>query len=271
MGDYRQKNFILSPSWMKKSTYIRKFRNTFLNCHWLWSCVINDRDYDVVLNPKAGQVSALKTNLLKIFRFWPRVIEAGNWAVGDIGVKGCDPEDFKKINPHSTFLVKSVIERSESKNDKILDLGCNCGRFLNELAVAGYDNLHGVDISKSALDRMTEWFPATQGKVDARHDLFQRYLLNRDDKEFDITFTHGATIELVHPSFPIVREVCRVTKKYAVLMINENDQRFPRFWEYEFLRAGFVPVEIHRPVSQLSNKDDNQLGNVLSLMVFRRA
>lgn len=268
---YRQKDFSLPSSWQNPRTYLRKFRNSFLTLHWLWPYVIKDGDYDSVLEWGMSSASPYKKLFLKIFRFWPRVIEAGNWAKGDIGVKGCDPADFKDISLHSEFLMQSVVARSRGKDDKILDLGCNCGRFLAYLARDGYNNLYGVDISKSALEKMQEWFPETSGKVNASHDLFQRYLLKREDQEFDITFTHGATIELVHPSFPIVREVCRVTKNYAILMINENDQRFPHFWEYEFLRNGFVPVEIHRPVSQLVAEEGYTTGDVLSLMVFRRA
>ena len=32
----------------------------------------------------------------------------------------------------------------------------------------------------------------------------------------DLVYTRGATFELVHPSFPLVKHVCRVAKRYAL-------------------------------------------------------
>lgn len=265
-----KKNYTVPDSWVSSKIFWQKFRNSFCVIHSLWSLVIKNQDFEDMLHPEQARDNQFKKIFLKFVRFWPRVYEPINWATGDIGVKGCDPEDFKNIDPHSQILVNQVVARSQSKQSKIMDLGCNCGRFLNALAEQGFDNLHGVDISQKALDYMPEWFPALKGKVDVECDLFQRYISKRDDREFDIVYTHGATVELVHPSYPMVRELCRITKSHIVFVINENKNRYPRFWEYEFKRNGFVPVEILRPVTQSIDIDNYEVAQNLSLLVFRR-
>jgi SAM-dependent methyltransferase len=263
-------HFKIVTPWTNTKVFWIKFRNTFLNIHALWPLVIREKDYNDFVNPNNKKESDLKKLFLKIVRFWPRVYEPINWATGDVGVKGCDPSDFKTIDPHSQILVDQVLARAQSKDDKFLDIGCNCGRFMDAIANKGYKNLYGVDISQKALNYMPEWFPALKDVAKVECDVFQRYLLNRKTQEFDITYSHGATLELVHPSFPLIKEVCRVTKNYVVLVINENQNRYPRFWEYEFMRQGFVPVEILRPVSQSVDQENYEAGHNLSLMVFKR-
>jgi len=47
-----------------------------------------------------------------------------------------------------------LIKRRTSPNDAILDVGCGDGSILRSLLAAGYQNLHGLEISKYAVARL---------------------------------------------------------------------------------------------------------------------
>ena len=77
----------------------------------------------------------------------------------------------------------------------------------------------------------------------------------------------GATVELVHPSFDIIRYICGLSKRYVVLDIYEWGHSNPRFWKYEFNRQGFALVKCIRPFSGDILKDTVEQD---SLLVFQR-
>ena len=64
----------------------------------------------------------------------------------------------------------------------------------------------------------------------------QKYLRETKNNFFFASYTFGATIELLHPSFDVVKELTRISKKYIFLYINENEHWYPRFYVFEFRR-----------------------------------
>ena len=75
--------------------------------------------------------------------------------------------------------------------------------------------------------------------------------MRTESKFFDIVYTHGATLELIPPTFDLIFEISRVVKKFAILMINVNGHAFPRFWRYEFKKNNFKIIE-DRPIKNSS-------------------
>ena len=72
--------------------------------------------------------------------------------------------------------------------------------------------------------------------IKIKQDYIQRYLNKTKNDFFFASYTFGATIELLHPSFDIVKELIRVSRKYVFLYINENEHWYPRFYVFEFRR-----------------------------------
>jgi SAM-dependent methyltransferase len=103
----------------------------------------------------------------------------------------------------------------------------------------GYRNLCGVDASGSALELFANEYPQVFQVADIRHDLFQRYLMNFATNAVDYVYSNGATIELVHPSFPIVSEICRVARSGVLLDLSERNQGYPRDYVAQFRKSGF--------------------------------
>lgn len=112
-----------------------------------------------------------------------------------------------------------------------------------------------------ALEHMGKVFPGLPQEANLSCRTFQQYLSECPDLAFDLVFSHGATVELVHPSFPLIREIRRATRERVVRVFNENQQTYPRFWAYEFLRSGFLLTKLVRmPPREATH----------TLMVFRR-
>jgi hypothetical protein len=62
--------------------------------------------------------------------------------------------------------------------------------------------------------------------------------MRQPDRRFELTYSHGPTIELVHPSFDVVAHICRVTRRHVCLPITESEY-FRRDWTQQFDRCGF--------------------------------
>tara|TARA_Y100000768_G_scaffold291940_1_gene225914 strand:- start:236 stop:961 length:726 start_codon:yes stop_codon:yes gene_type:complete len=219
---------------MKTSIFIKKFKNSFLTPR-LHNLLTNEEQYNAVLFGKYRQ-SLLQKFLLKLFYFYPRLREASDWAEGDIG-KNRDYSSFDKISIHKhKFTLDKIYELTPNNDLPILDLGCNQGRCIRYLHKKGLRNLHGVDIMKSALKYFEEKYGNIYKDCKLECNFFQKYLNKANDNFFYNSFTFGATIELIHPSYDIIKELVRVTKKNIILLINENEHWYPRFYVYEFKR-----------------------------------
>jgi hypothetical protein len=244
----------------------QSFRNTFLQAPFLFDLVIDDKRFDDLLNQRQGPLikSKLQRLMEKCLWFWPRIVDAKVWACGSEG-RPQTPLNYIDLDLPSRVLLKEVTRYAPDLRSAILDVGCNSGRDLNALYQSGYRNLTGVDAMGAALDLFRCKFPETAKYANISHDLFQRFLRNQKDQSYDLVYSHGGTLELVHPSFDIVHHICRVARKHVVLYINEHGHAYPRFWIYEFRRRGFYLVRAERPAAQFSSIELEG-----SLLVFQR-
>ena len=215
-------------------TILKKIKNSFLIPR-MHNFFIRNKDYDLVLNDRY-QETFLKKILLKIFYFYPRLREENQWAQGDSG-KYRDYHNFKNLRDFvDTYTLEKIMELTTNYDDPILDLGCNQGRYLKYLFNNGYNNLYGVDVMKTAIDYLKKNSYYVYKNSNISVDFFQRYLGKFKDNFFSNTFTIGATIELIHPSYDLIKEMVRVTNKNIILLISENGHWYPRFYIYEFKR-----------------------------------
>ena len=198
----------------------------------------------------------------KIFYFWPKPFTVIKWAQGDKG-KVKNPEHFQEVSNESIQTMAFIGSIIHSKDFSILDIGCNSGRHLALLWQIGFRNLFGVDAMKSAISAFSRLYPEVYSASKIYHDTFEDFLLGSAPRSFDVVFSWSATIELVHPSFNIVKEICRVASYQVILVLNEGNQGYPRFWIYEFSKNGFDLSYALRPLGK--GRD-----NTTSLCCFRR-
>ncbi|MBN2299083.1 MAG: class I SAM-dependent methyltransferase [Deltaproteobacteria bacterium] len=192
--------------------------------------------------------------------------EAEHWKNQDFGdIHGFDQYTI----PHERIpLLVAEIERLVQKESSILDLGCNVGLYLKNLRDAGFTSLAGVDISKNAIDfgRKEYHFDT----VSLMPGSFEEILptLVHEKKSYNLIYSMGATIELIHPSFDVIGHICALSNRYVVLIISEWGHTYPRFYEYEFNRQGFLLVKAIRPWDGKPVISDPL--EISSLLVFER-
>src|SRR5205085_707983 len=144
--------------------------------------------------------------------------------------------------------MQEIMALVPERNAAILDMGCNVGRHLDYLYRQGYRNLRGVDWSSAAIRDMAQRYPEMHATSKIANASFEEFL-SADPEPVDLVYTRGATFELVHPGFPLAQRICRIAKRYVVLVISEAAHAYPRFWEYEFAREGFELTHLKRPAS----------------------
>lgn len=130
------------------------------------------------------------------------------------------------------------------KEDHILDICCNQGRWLKALRRNDYTNLSGFDIMKPAIEKFMLSEEYLWGGITVEHSLAKEYLLKAKRNSYDYAITWGATIELMHPSFLLFKELHKLTRKGFIFVINENKHTYPRFYRYIIKSAGFIPKKI---------------------------
>lgn len=195
-------------------------------------------------------------------RYWAQ----NHWKAQCEGnIHGCDK--YSEGSDYLPVIIPEIQSQAE-EHASIMDLGCNCGYCLNELKNAGYDNLSGIEISPNAIEFGKKKFDL--GGIAILAGSFENILpdLIRQKKQFDLVYSIGATLELVHPSFDIVGNITKICSDTIVLIIFEWGHAYPRFWEYEFNRNGFMLVKCLRPFDGSSINRD--ITSIASLMVFKK-
>jgi len=147
-------------------------------------------------------------------------------------------DQYQTLDAPSNEFIAYVIGCTK-KTDTILDLCCNQGRFLKKLDSVGYSSLRGVDIMCPAIDMLKSYKPIHSDMIVAECDFIQNYLPNVPNNAIDFAMTYSATIELIHPSFNIYKELSRICKKGFIFALNEGGHSYPRFYRYLSLRYGF--------------------------------
>ncbi|TAL09720.1 MAG: methyltransferase domain-containing protein [Nitrospirae bacterium] len=197
-------------------------------------------------DPRLRSFERIWNTYVRVKLPWRGTLGAPYW---ERQVEG-DPHGFDKfieLQKSSHVLLDEVVQRVSGLEAPILDLGCNVGRHLNALHKLGYTNLYGVDVQREAFENMERVFPEVKKAAHLERGTFQDYLPKVADRFFEVVFTHGATLELIPPSFPICRHVARAASRAVVLAITENGHAYPRLWETEFLRENFLLVKLLRP------------------------
>jgi SAM-dependent methyltransferase len=210
----------------------------------------------------------VNTFLPKIFfKLSPRKLFAQrHWKEQKCGdIHGFD--NYLTDHPRIPILIHEIQTRI-SKNSSILDLGCNCGYYLSRIKADGFNNLSGVDIAPAAIQYGKEHLnlEGIDLSIGSFEEILPRYVADR--RSFDLVYSMGATIELVHPSFDIIGNICTVSNQYVVLIISEWGHEYPRFWEYEFNKNGFMLVKKIYPYDGINIDRDPLVTD--SLLIFER-
>lgn len=157
-----------------------------------------------------------------------------------------EQENYHKVDSYLRLddAAHTLLDRVKSLancDDAILDVCCNVGRHLNSLAQSWYTSLSGFDIMEPAIKSSKTTFPLLE-RADLRLGNIVDVLPAYQNESFDWSFNHSATIENVHPSFPIHHQMYRLVRKGCIFLINTEGHFYPRNYKHLFESAGFVTL-----------------------------
>ena len=142
-----------------------------------------------------------------------------NWG-GDFGNQYIDRNVYKDDAHDAFYLEQYGVKKSEmnqtflgelDKDIKILEIGCNIGMQLIQLAKMGFKNLYGIEINRHAIVKSRELikdYPIYILQGVAQELPFK-------DQSFDLVYTSGVLIH-IHPDniSTVIHEINRVSAQY---------------------------------------------------------
>lgn len=126
------------------------------------------------------------------------------------------PEELDALYKRTFGVLKSDIYKDffkiiESKDIKILEVGCNVANELRMLQSMGYKNLYGIELQSYACERAKD-FSKGINIINA-----SGYDIPFKDEYFDVVFTNGVLIHIPPTHLKkIMSEVYRCSKKYIL-------------------------------------------------------
>lgn len=149
---------------------------------------------------------------------------------------------YLELRENSRVILKEIQART-TPSDRILDLGCNVGRELNQLWQAGYRNLTGVEIGEEPVRAMREVFAEMAGGSRIINNSMTAAIQDFNDGEFDLVYAHGSLISLNAREQFVFDEMCRITRRWIITMENERSKLlFPRDFGKVFAWRGMRQV-----------------------------
>ena len=155
------------------------------------------------------------------------------------------PQDYLEGKARSQFLVE-IIKRYANPDAKILEIGCNVGRNLNYLFLAGFRNLEGIEISEKAVQLFKESYPEMASRIKIYNVPVEEIIKEFRDREFDIIFTMAVLQHIHTDSEWIFPEMVRITKDFLITIEDERSvswRHFPRNYKKVFEPFGMEQIE----------------------------
>ena len=120
-------------------------------------------------------------------------------------------ENYWWFKSRRNIITQQLINLNISSSAKILEIGCSGGALLNQLKSLGYTDLHGIDISKSAIELSIQRGVANTHEMDAID-------LNFDSSYFDVVIASDI-LEHIEDDSKALEEWKRVLKDKGCLIL----------------------------------------------------
>jgi SAM-dependent methyltransferase len=176
------------------------------------------------------------------------------------------PQDYLEGKARSQFLVE-IMKTYANPDTKILEIGCNVGRNLNHLFLAGFKNLEGVEISEKAVQLLKDSYLEMASHIKIYNMPIEEIIKEFRDDEFDIVFTM-AVLEHIHTDSEwIFPEIVRITKDFMITIEDEiriSWRHFPRHYKKIFEPLGL------RQIQEINCNGVNGLGGNFFARVFKK-
>lgn len=126
-----------------------------------------------------------------------------------------------------------IMSQYVSKDDSILEIGCNVGRNLNVLWEERYKKLNGIELNPEAVKEMKRFFPKLDAKIQvgAIEDLVKKL------PNYDVIFSFAVFEHIPRESDWIFPELEKRANKFIITIEDEKNQtwrHFPRNYKKMF-------------------------------------
>ena len=133
------------------------------------------------------------------------------------------PQAYLESKTKNTKILVDIFNQYfPNKNIKILELGCNVGRNLNQLFDEGFKDLYAIEINAEAIELMKKSFPNTFSSTNIFNSPIEDTIKKFVDNEFDVVFSMAVLMHIHYDSNWIFEHIARITKRYLITMENEQ-------------------------------------------------
>jgi SAM-dependent methyltransferase len=157
------------------------------------------------------------------------------------------PENYLKPigGDRRTQFLLELMKLYTDTNGNILEIGCNVGRNLNYLFLAGFDKLTGIEISEDAVALMEKTYPEMAKSAKIINTPVEDVIGTFKENEFDVVFTM-AVLEHIHPDSKFIfSEMVRITRRNLITIEDEKGiswRHFPHNYKKIFESLGMKQV-----------------------------
>jgi len=177
------------------------------------------------------------------------------------------PENYLRAELKRSQFLAELIEKYNSKNIKILEIGCNVGRNLNYLYSKGFRNLNAIEINANAIQLLKKSYPEMAENVNIYNVPIEEAIKKFKDNEFDVIFTMAVLQHISPRSEWIFSEMFRITNSYIITIEDEFEiswRHFPRNYNVIFKSLNMKQIE-HK-----SNLTKEGLNHNFVMNVFKK-
>ena len=155
------------------------------------------------------------------------------------------PTHYANVDPSRAAHLRELLTIADVPlSASILEVGCNVGRNLADLANHGWANLAGIDISQDALDEARIQFPEL-ADVPLTCAPLEDALPQLGDGSIDVVFAMAVLEHIHYDSNVVLDEIARVAAFAVVTIENEQEasvRHFPRNYRTVFEQRGLRQV-----------------------------
>lgn len=157
--------------------------------------------------------------------------------------------EYYPAAPRSSSRSQTIINMLSplvTKEDSILEIGCNIGRNLNHLWQTGYKNVGGMEISEHAVRRLRIEYPCLE-MIPVDIGPAELSIQKRISSSVDVIFTMSV-LEHLHPDCRFLfKEIARVGRKYVLAFEPRHGKRshmqYPWDIKNEFTAVGLTCID----------------------------
>lgn len=154
-----------------------------------------------------------------------------------IGEQWWQPDGpFKPLHELNPFRISFVLQHSELKEKKLLDIGCGGGIFAEALSVAGA-HVNGIDLSPQAIETASQHAAENNLKIEYQHTCAEDYA-KQHTNQFDIVTCMELLEHVPNPASII--QACADAAKPGADIFMSTLNRNPKAYLFAIVGAEYL-------------------------------